>query len=187
MKAAEDREDKVMGRFALLKPKYLEALGGDALPPDANGTLRVTYGTVRGYKSAEDKPLYRPFTLLSQAVAKSTGKDPFDAPGGLLSAFSAGKMGSYKHDTLGEVPVNFLSDLHITGGNSGSATLNAKGELVGLAFDGNYEAMSSDWQFQPAITRTIHVDLRYILWTLDAVLGAQALLAELGVKPSFAP
>ncbi len=187
MKAAEDREDKVLGRFALLKPKYLEALGGDALPPDANGTLRVTYGTVRGYKSAEDKPLYRPFTLLSQVVAKNTGKDPFDAPDALVAAFNARKGGPYKHDTFDEVPVNFLSDLHITGGNSGSATLNAKGELVGLAFDGNYEAMSSDWQFQPKITRTIHVDLRYILWTLDAVLGAHALLEELGVKPSFAP
>jgi hypothetical protein len=186
MKAAEDREDEMLGRFALQKPSYLAALGGDALPPDANGTLRLTYGTVRGYKSADDLPLYRPFTLLSQLVAKNTGKEPFDAPSALVDAFNREKGAPYKDDTLGEVPVNFLADLHITGGNSGSATLNAKGELVGLVFDGNYEAMSSDWQFQPAITRSIHVDLRYILWTLDAVLGASSVLEELGVKPAFA-
>ncbi len=183
--AAEDREDKVSGRFALLKPKYLQALGGDALPPDANSTLRVTYGTVRGYKSSEDKPMYRPFTLLSQVVAKATGKEPFDAPQGLIDAYLVRKTGPYADEALGEIPVNFLSDLHITGGNSGSATLNAKGELVGLVFDGNYEAMSSDWQFQPKITRSIHVDLRYVLWTLDAVLGARELLLELGVSPAF--
>ncbi len=184
--AAEDREDKVSGRFALLKPKYLEALGGSSLPPDANSTLRITYGTVRGYKASADKPLYRPFTLLSQVVAKATGKEPFDAPQGLIDAYLARKTGPYVDNAFGEVPVNFLSDLHITGGNSGSATLNAKGELAGLVFDGNYEAMSSDWQFQPQITRSIHVDLRYVLWTLDAVLGARELLTELGVKPAFA-
>jgi S1-C subfamily serine protease len=90
-------------------------------------------------------------------------------------------VGPYADARLGDVPVDFLADLHITGGNSGSATLNAKGELVGLAFDGNYEAMASDWLFQPSIARSIHVDLRYVLWILDAVDGADALLEELGV------
>ncbi len=80
------------------------------------------------------------------------------------------------------MPVDFLSDLHITNGNSGSATLNAKGELVGLAFDGTYESVASDWVFGPN-TRSIHVDLRYVLFLLQEVAHAQALLTELGVAP----
>src|SRR5208283_468631 len=113
------------------------------------------------------------------------GKEPFEAPQALLDAVAQKKFGPYVDARLREVPVDFLSDLHITGGNSGSATLNAKGELVGLAFDGNYEAMASDWVFQPSLSRSIHVDLRYILWVLDAVGGADNVLTELGVKPSF--
>ena len=125
--------------------------------------------------------MYRPFTTLTETVAKATGQEPFDAPARLLEAAKARNVGPYADARLGDVPVDFLADLHITGGNSGSATLNAKGELVGLVFDGNYEAMASDWLFQPTITRSIHVDLRYVLWVLDAVDGADALLEELGV------
>jgi Peptidase S46 len=83
---------------------------------------------------------------------------------------------------LGDVPVDFLSDIQITNGNSGSATLNARGELVGLAFDGTYESVASDWLFTPA-TRSIHVDLRYVLFLLRDVDHAETLLAELGVAP----
>jgi hypothetical protein len=155
------------------------------IAPDANGTLRVTFGTVRGYKPTTDAELYRPFTLLSEVVKKNQGKDPFEVPSPLLDALKANKLGPYLDTSLGEVPVDFLSDLDITGGNSGSATLNSRGEIVGLAFDGNYESMASDWLFQPAITRTIHVDIRYIEWLLDAVYHGQQLLTEMGVKPAF--
>jgi hypothetical protein len=137
---------------------------------------------VRGYSPAPGAPEYRPFTLLSEMIAKHTGKDPFEAPAAVLDAAKSKKFGPYTHPSLGEVPIDFLSDLDITGGNSGSATLNGRGELVGLAFDGNYEAMASDWLFLPKITRTIHVDLRYVLWLLDAVYPADHLLAEMGVK-----
>ena len=82
---------------------------------------------------------------------------------------------------LGSVPVNFLSDLDSTGGNSGSATLNARGELVGLLFDGTFESVNSDWDFDPRTTRTIHVDTRYMLWTMDKVDNADALIAEMDV------
>jgi hypothetical protein len=80
--------------------------------------------------------------------------------------------------------VDFLADLQITGGNSGSATLNAKGEITGLVFDGNYEALASDWLFKPELTRSIHVDIRYVLWLLDAVDGGDHLLREMGAAPS---
>ncbi len=141
-------------------------------------------GTVRGYKRTPDAAIYRPFTTLSEMVKKHTGKEPFNAPEALLAAFNAKKFGGYVSADLGEVPVDFLSDLDITGGNSGSATLNSRGELVGLAFDGNYESMASDWLFMPTVTRTIHVDLRYVLWLLDAVYGGDHLIKEMGGKPS---
>jgi len=186
-KAVEDRSKAYEGAMSLLRPRYFEAMQkmmGAQIAPDANGTLRVTYGTVRGYSPKKDAPVYTPFTRVSEMVAKATGKDPFEAPTKLLEAAKAKQYGPYVDATIGEVPVDFLSDLDITGGNSGSPTLNAKGELVGLAFDGNYESMASDVIFLPSITRTIHVDLRYVLWVLD-VMGADNVLGELGVKPSI--
>ena len=188
MKEAEERREAFAGRMAVLKPKYMDALRSfsrDTFAPDANSTLRITYGTVRGYKPKPDAAPYRPFTTLAEVIAKNKGVEPFDVPERLVAAQAAKKLGPYVDEKLGDVPVDFLSDLHITGGNSGSATLNAKGELTGLAFDGNYESMASDWQFQPAITRTIHVDVRYILWLLDAVDNGDHLLKEMGVEPKI--
>ena len=187
-KAVEDRDKAFSGAMLLLRPRYAEALrkmNGHPLAPDANGTLRVTFGTVRGYKPAPDAPEFRPFTTVSELLKKNTGTFPFAAPAYLLDTIKAGKFGPYVDPELGEVPIDFLSDLDITGGNSGSATLNARGELVGLAFDGNIEAMASDWVFQPSITRTIHVDIRYIEWLLDAVVPGHHILEEMGKKPAF--
>ena len=187
-KEAEDRHEAYAGRMAVLKPKYMEALRAfrrDTFAPDANSTLRITYGTVRGYKPTPEAAPYRPFTALSQVIAKNKGAEPFDVPERLVAAHSAKRFGPYVDEPLGEVPVDFLSDLHITGGNSGSATFNAKGELVGLVFDGNYEAMASDWLFQPSLTRSIHVDVRYVLWLLDAVDKGDHLLKEMGVAPKI--
>ncbi|RYZ64432.1 MAG: S46 family peptidase, partial [Proteobacteria bacterium] len=185
----EARDQKLQGKMLLLKKRYFDALReheGKEIAPDANSTLRITYGTVRGYKPKPDASVVRPFTLLSEMVAKSTGKEPFDAPKNVLEAFRAHKVQGYTDaQTQDEVPVDFLADLHITGGNSGSATLNAKGEITGLVFDGNYEALASDWLFKPETTRSIHVDSRYVLWLLDAVYGQKELLKELGVAPRF--
>jgi hypothetical protein len=186
-KAMDDRDDALKGALTAIRPRYIEMLqkwSSSPLAPDANGTLRVTYGTVRGYKPTPEAPVYRPFTTLSEMVKKHTGKEPFNAPAAVLAAFNAKKFGNYTSADLGEIPVDFLSDLDITGGNSGSATLNSRGELVGLAFDGNYESMASDWLFMPSITRTIHVDLRYVLWLLDAVYGGDHLVKEMGGAPS---
>jgi hypothetical protein len=187
LKAADDRDQAFAGRMALLKPATFDALREfekREIAPDANGTLRVTYGTVRGYRPSKDKDLYRPFTLLPELIAKHTGKEPFDVPKNLIKAYEAKRFGGYVDGRWGAVPVNFLSDLHITGGNSGSATLNAKGEITGLAFDGNYESLASDWLFKPEVTRTIHVDIRYVYWLLDAVDGGAHILREMGVQGS---
>ena len=122
----------------------------------------------------------------SQILAKNTGKDPFDAPAKLVEAVKAKKYGPYADATLGgELPVDFLSDLDITGGNSGSATLNDKGELVGLAFDGTTEGLASDVVFNGETTRTIHADARYMLWTMDLLDGADHLITEMGLTPKL--
>jgi hypothetical protein len=156
---------------------------GKEVYPDANNSLRVTFGNVMGY-SPRDAVQYDPFTDLSGIVEKHTGKDPFDATQRQLDAIRQKRFGPYAVD--GKVPVNFLADLDITGGNSGSPMLNARAELVGLAFDGNYEAISSGWIFNEELTRTIGVDVRYMLWVMDAVDGAHRLLEEMGIKPAFA-
>lgn len=188
-KDKHQRQEAYDGKMALLKPKYMEAFKAFKkdvpFAPDANSTLRVTYGTVRGYKPTPDAQPYRPFTMLSQVIAKNQNKEPFDVPPQVVDFFNRKKLGPYVDETLGEVPVDFLADLHITGGNSGSATLNAKGELTGLVFDGNYEAMASDWVFTPSLTRSIHTDVRYIEWLLDGPFAGDHVLQEMGVTPKL--
>jgi hypothetical protein len=184
----EDQEHVEHGSLLLVRPLYVAALREESdkpLAPDANGTLRVTYGTVRGYKPTPNATVYEPFTKLQQVAAKATGKAPFDAPPKLVELAKKNEGGPYVDERMGTVPVDFLADLDITGGNSGSPTLDSDGNLVGLAFDGNYEAMSSDWVFMPHMSRSIHVDLRYVMWVMDAVDGADHLLTEMGVKPSM--
>lgn len=189
LKAAEEREKAFAGAMLVYRPKYVEALKAASerpISPDANSTLRVTYGTVRGYRATPDAPEFVPFTTVTGMAKKNTGTYPFDAPAAVLEAAKAKKWGPYAASALhGEVPLDMLSDLDITGGNSGSATLNGRGEIVGLAFDGNYESMASDWLFMPEITRTIHVDFRYVLWLLDAVYPGQHLIKEMGGTPAF--
>ena len=183
LRAAEDRAKAFTGKLRLLKPRYLAALlafKGGAVAPDANSTLRVAYGTVKKAPPNAPGANIGAFTSLTQMVAKNTGKVPFNAPQRLLDAAKTAARSPYVDKTLGDVPVDFLSDLHITNGNSGSATLNARGELVGLAFDGTYESVVSDWIYEPT-TRTVHVDLRFILYLLEDVDHAQNLLSELGV------
>ena len=99
----------------------------------------------------------------------------------MLERIEARDYGPYALEEIGSVPVNSLSDLDSTGGNSGSATLNARAELVGLLFDGTFESVNSDWDFDPRTTRTIHVDTRYMLWVMDKVDGAQALIDEMDI------
>jgi hypothetical protein len=148
--------------------------------PDANGTMRLSTGSVQGY-SPRDAVDYRPFTTLTGVVEKATGEEPFDAPERLLELAAKGDYGTWADDELGDVPVCFLSTDDVTGGNSGSPVLNGDGEIIGLVFDVNLEAVSSDYQFIPSITRTIHVDSRYIMFIVDRFAGATELLEELTV------
>lgn len=182
----ERRELAHTGAMARIRPAYFEVLrkvGGGTLYPDANSTLRLTVGRVEGY-SPRDATTYAPQTTLRGVVEKETGKDPFQNPKALLAAAAdPAKTKPYFDPELGDVPVNFLSTCDTTGGNSGSPTLNAKGELVGLLFDGNYESIDSDFLFNPAVTRSIHVDAQYMLWVMDAVDGAHELMKELGATP----
>ncbi len=174
------------GAYARLRPLYMEALlakSGGQVAPDANGTLRVTYGQVKGV-DAKDGLFYKPQTTLAGIVEKQIGEGDFNAPRYQLEAIArlrAGKTTPYLDPTLNDVPVNFLSTVDTTGGNSGSPTLNAKGELVGLLFDGTYETVASNFLFDTVKTRSIHVDSRYLLWNMAEVDGATNLLKEMGL------
>jgi hypothetical protein len=187
MDEKQRRDDEIAGAMMRLKPGYvalLQKLRKGRVYPDANGTLRVSFGHVEGY-SPRDSVQYAAQTTVRGILEKQTGKDPFDSPQELISASSRKKLGAYADPDLGDVPVNFLSSSDITNGSSGSATLNASGELAGLAFDGNYEAMGSDYLVNPDVTRTIHVDSRYILWVMDAIDGAHNLIREMGLPVRF--
>jgi hypothetical protein len=174
------------GAAARLRPRYMEAMlekAGGLVAPDANSTLRVTYGQVKGV-DARDGLFYKPQTGLKGILEKQTGTGEFNAPRKQIDAIQkqlAGKIKSpFMDPALKDVPVNFLSTVDTTGGNSGSPTLNSKGELVGLLFDGTYESVVSDYLFDAVKTRSIHVDSRYMLWNMAEVDGAQALLKEMG-------
>lgn len=187
VKAEEKKTDARQGEMVLVAPMYVEAMKkslGGALAPDANSTLRITYGTVKSLKPQSTALADAPFTTAAQLAAKATGKEPFDAPQKELDAIKAKAYGKYADPRLGgELPIDFESDLDITGGNSGSPTLNDKGELVGLAFDGNKEGLASDVVFNGATTRTIQVDARYMIWTMATQDGAQHLVKEMGLTP----
>ena len=186
----EAEEEAIEGRLIEARPKFVEALlayqtaQGIEIYPDANGTLRVTFGNVMGYVP-RDAVLYLPFTTAEGVAQKATGLPPFDAPAPLLEAIAAADYGPYASEAIGSVPVDFLSDVDTTGGNSGSATLDDQGRLVGLLFDGNWESMIADWDFLPEVTRSIHADVRYMLWVMDRIDHAWNLLEEMGVKPAF--
>ena len=182
----EDATKALQGQSAALQPLYMQAIidwqksKGSLAYPDANSTLRVTYGNVLG-GSPKDGLIYEPFTRLEGILEKDTGESPFNAPAKLLSLIEEKQYGPYKLDSINSVPVNFLTDLDSTGGNSGSATLNANAELVGLLFDGTFESVNSDWDFDPRTTRTIHVDARYMLWVMEYVDGATNLIDEMTI------
>ena len=151
---------------------------GEPSYPDANFTMRLTYGTVKGY-SPKDAVIYRHYTTLDGVMEK---EDPnnweFVVPAKLRKLWEEKDFGQYAMAD-GKMPVAFLSNNDITGGNSGSPIMNANGELIGLAFDGNWESMSSDVMFEPDLQRCINVDIRYVLFIVDKFGGAGWLLDEM--------
>ena len=158
----------------------LEMREGEAIYPDANSTMRLTYGRVLPY-SPKDAVVYNYYTTLEGVMQK---EDPdnweFIVPEKLKELHRAKDYGRYAMPN-GEMPACFITNSDITGGNSGSPVLNANGELLGLAFDGNWEAMSGDIIFEPELQRCINVDIRYVLFIMDKFGGAGYLLDEMDI------
>ncbi len=164
------------GAISRLRPVWRRAVAahaGKPVAPDANGTLRVSFAHVKGY-SPREAVEYLPQTTLAGMIEKHTGEEPFALPKALLEA--AAKTEPVK------VPLNFLADADTTGGNSGSPTVNGRGELVGLNFDRVWENVANDFGYNPAIARNVNADIRFFLWLLEHVDHAGSLLRELGVQ-----
>ena len=154
------------------------------LYPDANSTLRLTYGTVKPLKADKRNPDAKKnfYTTFNTLMAKYKAGDPeFDMPQRMLDLYKKKEFGRYI-DKDGSMHVNFLSNNDITGGNSGSPVMNGKGELIGLAFDGNIEAMAGDVIFDKQLQRTINVDIRYVLWVIDIYAGANTIIDEIEIN-----
>lgn len=183
----ENQRKELDGHLERIVPQAMQALiswkqeQGKPVYPDANSTLRVTYGTVAPY-SPRDGISKGPFTVVEGILEKYTGQSPFEAPAKLLSAIREKRYANYADKNLGSVPVNFLSSADTTGGNSGSAVLNKHGQLIGLNFDSTYESITKDWYFDPVITRAIHVDIRYLLWVMKEVDRADNVLQEMSIR-----
>ena len=148
--------------------------------PDANSTMRLTYGIVDGYVP-HDATYYDYFTTLKGYVEKGIPGDvDFDFPQKLIDMYNAKDFGQYA-DKDGTLHTCFTSNNDITGGNSGSPVINGDGELIGIAFDGNWEAMSGDVAFEPELQKCINVDIRFVLWTIDKFAGASQLIKEMNL------
>ena len=172
------------GALLVWRPRYLSALEalrkskGKSIYPDANSTLRVSFATVKGYAPRE-AVTYAPRTSLRGVLEKERGAEPFATPKKVLDAARAGDFGAWADPALGSVPVDFLTDGDTTGGNSGSPTMNGKGEVVGLNFDRVWENVAGDFGWNPERSRNVNVDFRYALWMMEKVDHADALVKEL--------
>ncbi|MDN5780942.1 MAG: S46 family peptidase, partial [Luteimonas sp.] len=180
----EDADKAQEGELLRLRPAYMHALigyresQGRAVYPDANSTLRVSYGKVSSL-DPRDGVHYTPLTTVQGIVEKHTGEAPFDAPKPLRDAIAKGDFGSTVDPALKAQTVDFMTNLDTTGGNSGSPVMDANGRLIGLNFDSNWEAVSASWMYDPRYKRAIHVDVRYLRWLLAKVYPAPQLLKEM--------
>lgn len=167
-----------------LQKEFMAAqmLVGDAnnLYPDANSTMRITYGQVEGYRPS-DAVNYKTHTYLDGVIAKYVPGDyEFDLPERVVELYNEKNYGQYAAEN-GQLPVCFIASNHTSGGNSGSPALNGKGELIGLNFDRVWEGTMSDVYFDPSICRNIMVDIRYVLWVVDVYAGAGHLVEEMNI------
>jgi len=175
-KARQGAIDKLYAQLIDAKKDFLAM---DFIP-DANGTLRLTYGYIRGY-SPRDAVYAEPITTATGVLEKTTGQDPFDTPQKLIDLINARDFGRFEHPKLKSVPVAILYNMDTTGGNSGSPILNASGEVVGVNFDRAFEATINDYAWSEDYSRSIAVDIRYVLWVTQKYGGAEYLLKEMNV------
>jgi len=180
---------QILNQVTKVRPQYVAAMQefrratNRGLPyyPDANFTLRFTYGAVKGYKP-RDAVAYDYQTSLAGVLAKDTGEEPFNAPEKLKELHRKRDFNGYVDQRLNDAPVNFIATTDITGGNSGSPVMNGRGEVTGLAFDGNYEGLGGDYAYDIASNRTIAVDIRYVLFLTEKFGGASYLFNEMQIK-----
>jgi hypothetical protein len=175
------RRDAESGAVQRLRPAWRKAVVAEAgrpVAPDANGTLRVTFGRVRGYTPREALHA-TPHTTLRGVIEKHTGEEPFDVPARVRQAYDEKRFGRWLDPALGGVPVGLLSDCDTTGGNSGSPTIDGSGRLVGVNFDRVWENVANDFGYNPEVARNVNADVRYLLWLLEEVDGAPELAREL--------
>ena len=176
-KAIDGKLGQLYGELIDVKQEFQKA----SFVPDANGTLRMTYGQVKGY-SPEDAVYKFPATTLRGVIEKTTGEEPFITPDRIQELYHKGEFGKFLHPRLQQVPVALLYNTDTTGGNSGSPILNGRGELVGVNFDRAFEATINDFAWNESYSRSIGVDIRYVLWVTGMVYDAQRLLKEMGIN-----
>ena len=177
-------ENKALGQELMdLEKVYLAGLlekREGRIAPDANSTIRFTYGFIEGY-SPRDAVYYEPQTTLGGVIEKDTGEFPFHVPEKLKELYAAEDYGRYADKKLDDIPACFLNTTSVTGGNSGSPTLNADGEQIGIIFDMTYESVTADYYEVPELQRSISVDIRYVLFVTEKFSGANHIIEELGL------
>lgn len=184
--AIEKREamkDRIGGEMLALGPKHFELLDAvreGPVYPDANGTLRFSYATIKGY-APRDGLVATAQTTLAGQVAKATAQAPFDLPQAVIDAAPDAAKTYWADPGLGDVPVCYLSTGDTTGGNSGSPMIDGQGRWIGLNFDRVWENIAGDFGYHPARSRNVGVDVRYLFWSLDVIANAGPLLEELGL------
>ncbi len=182
-KSLRDLDKERDGRLGQLYGSLIEvkqAFQPTQFLPDANATLRITYGRVRGYSPA-DAIQKTPISTLQGVIDKTTGIEPYITPKEVIDRFKAKDFGRFVHPKLGQVPVAILYNTDTTGGNSGSPVFNSIGELVGVNFDRTFEATINDFAWNESYSRSIGVDIRYVLWITGIVYDAKYLHKEMGL------